>query len=198
MEQREAKTMRRIVMICLLLPVWSSCWGQAIGSLQLSDGTRYYISRFGTTEQSRQYHVNAERRFIPFDEIRQVVRVGAGLSHRGYSVILDDGELLNADLGSLFFESVTYRESNTGPVKQGFSAVLKGRASDGLLFIAYNPDTGAKHPVEIYNPNEVIDLVLWDAATARVQQQRLATRLEQKRRQLEMASPEEAADPSGT
>ena len=167
-----------ILLGCTLV---QAAFAEPIGRVETVDGRMYLLSAFGSATDAKEYYVYAEGQFVPVSQVRQIARVGSGLYGEQYKVLMQNGRLLDANVGTLVYERSTYRDPADGSVGRGYSAVLKGRGSDGFVFTAFDPRTGREAAVELYTPSLLKQLVLWDEVTARVERQRLAERFPQRR-----------------
>jgi len=132
------------------------------GTLTTVDGKQYSVSGFGFPFNPKDYYLKTNSGFVPLANVRQITRIGAGLvGEPSFQVITTDGQLLTGRIGLLFFNRVTYHDHSNGQNRDGFEAVLKGRASDGLLFTGMIGNESRVHQVEIRNPNDVSEMVLW-------------------------------------
>ena len=94
--------------------------------------------------------------------MQQISRVGSGLAgDTFYYILTSEGELLRGEIGLLFFNRATFHDASAGVERKGFEAVLKGRGSDGLLFSSVDAVSQEVYQHELYNPNDVVELLLW-------------------------------------
>ncbi len=153
-----------------------------IGTLRTADGQFYYISQFGAPGNAKNYHINVARQFVPLTHVQQIARIGTGFGDIRFQALLVSGELVDGRLGTLFFDRIEYRQSRDTEPKAGFVAVIKGRDNDGLIFLAYDPTTEREKIVEIQNPNDVLELILWDETTAELARGKLIPKMDAPKR----------------
>ena len=140
----------------------SDAVAQLQGRMTTSDGKSYEVVGFGVNSKPKDYYVKTDQGFVSLANVQQVSRVGSGLAGNTFYYILTfDGQLLRGEIGLLFFNRATYYDANSGAERSGFEAVLKGRGSDGLLFSSVDSISQEIYQHELYNPNDVVELVLW-------------------------------------
>lgn len=156
--------MGRLIWIAVLVAVGfsSNVVAELQGTITTIDGQRYEVSGFGSPSNPKDYYIKTNQGFIPLAEVRQISRAGSGLVNSpSFYIITKQGKILQGKIGLLFFNRVIYRDAASGVERIGYEAVIKGRGSDGLLFTSLDADEHRVHHNELYNPNDVMELVLW-------------------------------------
>lgn len=129
-----------------------------IGEITMNDGRIFHIAALLPDEANAHYFVRSDRRFVPLEDVRALMRIDAGLSgSRFYQLTMIDGDWRDFSSSVFLFRRVDYKRTE-GEWAQAYAPVLKDRDSNGFRFMAVNPGADGFRYVEITNPADIREI----------------------------------------
>jgi len=128
-----------------------------IGEILTTDGEKYYISKFGATNNKKSYVLKVGKKYIPISKVKSISKVEVGGGRSAYLVVLNNGDIKSGRLGLFFYEKTKLVYPGKSNGKTVFVPVLKDRNQQGLIFTT----SKNKRTIEIGYPNTINEIKLY-------------------------------------
>lgn len=148
----------RLVLLVAAMLFSGELFANPIGEIKMNDGRMFHIAALLPDEVNAHYFVRSDRRFVPLENVRALMRIDAGLSgSRYYQLTMIDGDWRDFSSSVFLFRRVDYKRAE-GEWAQAYAPVLKDRDSNGFRFMAVNPGADGYRYVEITNPADIREI----------------------------------------